>query len=200
MRSLILGMFVSLDGFVSGPGGEVDWIFRSGDEATDEWILANLWEAGAHAMGRRTFSETATFWPASDLPFAAPMNAVPKVVFTRTGLADAPGTPAAPADGATAGTAPGTWADPIVARGDLAEEVARLKAQPGSDVRVLGGASLARDLAAQGLVDEYRLLVCPVALGQGVPLFSGLPKPLDLELMSIKTFGSGAVAMVYRPR
>lgn len=190
MRKLILGMFVSLDGFVGGPNGEIDWVFRSGDEATDEWIIENLREAGALAMGRRSFEEMAGYWPTADTPFAAPMNEIPKVVFTRAGLGGGAGASGAPE---------GSWGNPIVAQGDLSETVARLKGQPGKDIRAMGGASLARDLAAQGLVDEYRLMVCPVALGQGMPLFSGLPRPVDLRLVSARTFGSGAMALVYRP-
>ena len=185
MRELVLGMFVSLDGFVSGPKGEIDWVFRSGDDATDEWIVGNLRQAGLLAMGRRSFEEMRGYWPTAETPFAAPMNEVPKAVFTRTGLGGAAGE--------------GSWDSPIVAQGELAEEVTRLKAQPGKEIRVLGGARLARDLAAQGLVDEYRLMVCPVALGQGVPLFGGLPGPLDLRLVSARTFDGGAMALVYRP-
>lgn len=187
-------MFVSLDGFVSGPNGENDWIFRAGDDATDEWIVDNLWQAGVHAMGRRSYYEMAAFWPSSNLPFAAPMNEIPKVVFTRKGLTNTPG-----GEATTADPVKGSWANPIVASGDLADEVARLKAQPGKDIRVHGGASFAQELVASGLIDEYRLLVCPVALGKGIPLFSKLSKAVDLQLVSAKTFGGGAIALVYRP-
>lgn len=182
-------MFVSADGFVSGPNGEVDWVFRSGDDATDEWIVENLWQAGLLAMGSRSYYEMATYWPSADTPFAAPMNEIPKVVFTRKGLIDTP-------SGQTSAVN-GSWANPFVASGDLVDEVARLKAQPGKDIRALGGASFAQNLAARGLIDEYRLMVAPVALGKGVPLFSGLSKPVDLQLVSAKTFGSGAIALVY---
>ncbi len=195
MRRVVLGMFVSVDGFVSGPNGEVDWIFRFGDDATDEWIVENLWEAGVLAMGSRSYQDMASFWPTSDAPFAAPMNAIPKVVFTRNGRVDAPGkqadTPGEPGDG--------SWASPVVAGGDLADEIARLKAQPGKDIRVLGGASFAQALAARGLIDEYRLLVAPVALGRGVPLFSGLAQPVDLRLVGTRTFSRGALALIYQP-
>ncbi|WP_428407845.1 dihydrofolate reductase family protein [Hyphococcus sp.] len=189
MRKLILGMFVSLDGFVSGPNGEADWIFKSGDDATDEWIIENLWQAGLLAMGARTFSDMAAYWPTAETPFAAPMNEIPKVVFSKKGLAEAP----------DAGAPPGSWGNPNVGSGELSMEVARLKAQPGKDIRVMGGASFARALAAQGLVDEYQLLVCSVALGGGAPLFSDLRAALDLKLISAKTFSGGAVALVYRP-
>ena len=191
MRKLILRMFVSLDGFVSGPDGKIDWVFKAGDDATDEWIIDNLWQAGVIAMGHGSFTEMAGYWPSADTPFAAPMNEIPKVVFTRKGFTNPRG-----AEAATA--VPGSWANPFVAQGELSAEVARLKALPGKDIRVLGGASFAQNLAASGLIDEYRLLVCPIALGNGVPLFSGLAKPVDLHHVSTKTFGGGAIALVYR--
>ena len=188
MRKLILGMFVSIDGFVSGPNGEVDWIFRHGDDATDEWIVTNLRAAGLIAMGRCSFEQTASYWPTADTPFAAPMNEIPKLVFTRKGLASPPD--------AKAGK--GSWANPFVAGANLTEEVNRLKAQSGKDIRTLGGAVFAQELAASGLVDEFHLLVCPTALGSGKPLFSRLSERRDLELVSSRTFGTGAVALVYR--
>ncbi|TYB86061.1 dihydrofolate reductase family protein [Oceaniovalibus sp. ACAM 378] len=212
MRKLVLGMFVSVDGFVSGPNGEVDWIFKSGDDSTDEWIVENLWQAGIIAMGRRSFSEMADYWPNANTPFAPPMNKIPKVVFTKNGIADqqsphATTMASTETISAKASTydvtepiveGEGTWSNPIVVSGNLSEEVARLKAQRGKDIRVLGGASLAQDLAAHGLIDEYQLLIAPVALGKGAPLFSGLSKPLDLQLVSAKTFSGGAIALVYR--
>ena len=200
MRKLVLGMFVSLDGFISGPNGEIDWVFKTGDDATDEWIIDNLWQAGVIAMGSRSYNEMAGYWPSAVSPFAAPMNEIPKVVFTRKGLSDTPGAQVE-ASGASEPTAPveGSWANPFVAHGELSDEVARLKAQPGKDIRALGGANFAQNLAAHGLIDEYHLLVCPIALGKGVPLFSGLSKPVDLQLVSAKTFSGGAIALVYRP-
>jgi len=193
MRKLVLKMSVSLDGFVSGPNGEADWIHRTGGDDTLEWLVDTLRQAGIHAVGRRSFHTMAAFYPSSVLPFAAPMNEIPKIVFTRKGL-DMPVAQAA------AGSEKGSWANPFVADGDLAEDIARLKAQPGKPILAHGGADFAQALAAQGLVDEYRLMVHPVALGKGIPLFSSLSRPLDLHLASTETFRSGAVAMVYRTR
>ena len=92
-----------------------------------------------------------------------------------------------------------SWTSPAIATGDLAEEIARLKQQSGKPILAHGGASFAQSLVRHGLVDEYRLLIHPVALGRGLPLFAGLPKPLDLKLLSATSFEGGAVAHIYRP-
>jgi dihydrofolate reductase len=86
-----------------------------------------------------------------------------------------------------------------VASGDLAEEIAKLKAQDGKPIIAYGGASFARSLVAQGLIDQYHLRVQPVALGKGLPLFSDLATPRQLKLMSSKAFPAGSVAQIYRP-
>ena len=86
-RKLVLKMSVSLDGFVAGPNGEVDWIFRtSGGDDSTAWVLDTLSGAGVHIMGSRSYRDMAAFWPYSDMPIAAPMNDIPKVIFSRTGL------------------------------------------------------------------------------------------------------------------
>src|SRR4029077_6840383 len=92
-----------------------------------------------------------------------------------------------------------SWAEPTVARGDLAEEVLRLKEQPGNFILAHGGARFAQSLVASGLIDEYRLVIHPVVLGQGQPLFSGLRGPVDLRLISATPFRSGVVLAVYQP-
>jgi len=208
MRQLVLGMSISLDGFVAGPNGEpeADWILRGADSTA--WIVERLWQAGAIAMGSRSYYNLAAFWPYSDLPFAAPMSDKPKIVFSRNGLkADVVARALADAKQDRGGDQQGvmptaavlrSWAEPTVAGGDLAEEVARLKAQPGAFINVLGGASLAQSLVTAGVIDEYRLIVHPVALGRGLPLFSGLTRPLTLRLVSRVSFDSGAVGEVYR--
>lgn len=192
MRKLVLKMSVSLDGFVSGPNGEADWIHSTGGDDTLEWLVDTLWQAGIHAMGSHSFHGMATFYPSSDKIFAAPMNDIPKVVFTKKGLD-------LPVSSARSELAKGSWENPFVAHGELTEEIARLKAQPGKDIMAHGGANFAQALVSHGLIDEYRLMVHPVALGQGLPLFSGLAKPVDLCLVNAKTFNGGAMALVYQP-
>lgn len=209
-RKLVLKMSVSLDGFVSGPGGENDWVFRTSSADSRAWVVNTLREAGAHMMGSGSYYEMAAFWPFSDLPFASAMNDIPKIVFSRNGMDSAKmdRVTRALADAKAGHEQPGvmppaavlqSWAEPTVARGDLAEEILRLKEQPGNFILAHGGARFAQSLVASGLIDEYRLVIHPVALGRGRPLFSGVSSPADLRLISATTFDSGAVAVVYRP-
>jgi len=180
MRKLILRMSMSLDGFVGRPKGELEWIFRNVDEESIAFGVAQLWEAGVHAMGGTTYRDMAAHWPTSTEPWAPPMNQIPKVVFSKT-LKDA------------------SWGPTRILSGDLAEEVARLKTEPGKDILAHGGARFAQALTRLGLVDEYWLLVHPVALGAGLAMFKDLPKPIDLKLTRVEAFSGGTVAKVYRP-
>ncbi len=211
-RKLVLKMSVSLDGFVAGPDGEIDWIFRTSGGDSMEWVLDTLREAGVHIMGSRSYHDMAAFWPYSDMPLAPPMNEIPKVIFSRTGIRDgiradwtSPALAEAKARNAERhGVTPTaavlrSWAEPVVARGDLAEEILRLKEQPGNFILAHGGARFARSLVASGLIDEYRLGIHPVVLGRGQPLFSGLRSPVDLRLVSATNFESGVVGAVYQP-
>jgi dihydrofolate reductase len=179
MRKLVLKMSVSVDGFVGGPNGEVDWIFPSIDEGLSGWLVDTLWQAGVHLMGSQTYRDMAAHWPGSSEPYAAPMNEIPKFVFSKSMTQAA-------------------WGDSMIIDGDLGAEIMRLKQLPGRDLLAHGGARFAQSLVALGLVDEYRLIVHPVVLGRGLTLFSGLPAPRSLTLTGARTFAGGASAMVYR--
>ena len=211
LRKLILKMSLSLDNFACGPNGELEWIFETRDERATTWTLETLWQAGAHLMGSRTYYDMAAFWPTSSEPYAAAMNDIPKVVFSRkTSLAPpslaltSPALRDAMRANAEAGEPPivfaptRSWTEPTLANGELAEEIKALKAQPGKDLLAHGGVGFAQSLIATRLIDEYRLLVHPVALGSGMPLFSALAKPLKLLLASAIQF-EGPVALVYHP-
>jgi dihydrofolate reductase len=137
-------------------------------------------KAGAHLMGRATYQEMAAYWPRSTGPYAAPMNDIPKVVFSKT-LSQA------------------SWPTTRIARGDLAAEIAAVKQEPGPDVIAWGGASFAAALAAQRLIDEYCLVIQPVAVGRGQALFAELPAALHLELIEARSFECGVVVHIYRP-
>jgi dihydrofolate reductase len=131
-------------------------------------------------MGRVTYEEMASVWPTSSSQYAQPMNDIPKVVFSKTlERAD--------------------WPETRIARGDLAEEVERLKSEPGNDLIAYGGARLDQSLSRLGLVDEYRLMIEPAALGVGLPLFKDLVEPLQLNLIDARTFAGGVAIHIYRP-
>jgi dihydrofolate reductase len=175
MRPLILKMEISLDGFAGAADGDVDWIFRTFDDELTRAEVELLGAAGVHAMGRVTYEDMAGHWPTSEEPYAPPMNDIPKVVFSRTlERAD--------------------WGPVRIARGDLAEEVAALKAENGGPILAHGGASFAQSLSRLGLVDEYRLHVHPDVLGRGLPIFA---EPAQLRLRSARTFPAGTVALHY---
>jgi dihydrofolate reductase len=204
VRDLILKMSISLDGFVSDLDGRNTWMFGADQEAK-AWSVEYVWNASLHIMGSRSFRDMAAWWPTSTDQFAPPMNQIPKAVFSRQGpailrdlntttaLDEARAVNAEPQPGAA------SWAEPYVASGGLVEEIAKLKAQEGKPIIAHGGVSFARSLVAQGLVDQFALIVAPVALGKGLPLFSELAAPRPLELVSSKAFPGGAVAQIYRP-
>jgi dihydrofolate reductase len=201
-------MSISIDGFVSSPDGRNNWMFGSDHEAK-AWSVETIWNASLHIMGSRTFHDMAAYWPTSTDLFAPPMNQIPKAVFSRqapailrnvnttTALNDVRGN-ARSGQSAEPQPGAGSWADAYVASGDLAEEIAKLKAQDGKPILAHGGASFARSLVAQGLLDQFTLLVHPVALGKGLPVFSDLAAPMPLKLMSSKAFPGGSVAQIYR--
>jgi dihydrofolate reductase len=178
MRKVVLMMSISVDGFVKGPELHAG-AFTEPDELK-RWKLNRTSAAGTHIMGRVTYEEMASYWPTSTDAYAAPMNAIPKVVFSNT-LAEA------------------NWPKSSIARGDLTDEIRTLRDQPGGEIIAWGGASFAQSLSRAGLVDEYVLVIHPVAFGSGLPIFRDLPGPLSLELIEAQTFGTGTVLHVYRP-
>ncbi|WP_144712037.1 dihydrofolate reductase family protein [Curtobacterium pusillum] len=210
MRKLVLKMSMSLDGHVAGMRAESDWMFRASTPDSAAWVLDTVAGAGVHVFGRRTFESIAGYWANASTPIAAVMNAIPKVVVTRNPGFD----PSAIDLGDSPDAAAVTWSGARVASGDLAEEIVRLRADDAGGASDTGGASddhpgyllaqggtdLCRSLVRAGLVDEYRLVVLPVALGSGAGIFDGLEHELDLELVSSTAFAGGAKAEVYRPR
>ena len=215
MRKLILKMDVSLEGFVSGPNGESDWIFETCDDGCTIWELATIEQAGLHVMGRKTFMDMASYWPGATNPYAAAMNSIPKLVFTRSAKIDFDAIAKKAAElnrtdattddekrkhrraspEATKNNQP-SWREPIIAS-DLVAEIARQKAQPGKPLIAYGGATFARELIKHDLIDEYRLVVHPIALGKGLPIFDGLEKPRALKLVSSSVFPGGATAQIF---
>jgi dihydrofolate reductase len=214
MRKLILKMDVSLEGFVSGLNGESDWIFETADEGSTIWELATIWQAGLHVMGRKTFEDMARYWPSSTNPFAAAMNSIPKLVFTRSGKVDFDAISKSASQSRKdandddekkqqkSASAEETkqnqqsWRDPLVAT-DVVAEIRHQKALPGKPLVAYGGATFARELIKHDLIDEYRLVVHPIALGKGLTIFDGLEKPRALKLVSSSAFPGGVTAQIF---
>jgi dihydrofolate reductase len=182
MRKIILMMSVSLDGFFEGPDRQLDW--QLVDDELHSHFNAELREMGAFLDGRVTYELMAGYWPTADadpastapvIEFARIWRDMPKIVFSKTlERAD--------------------WNTTIVRDVD-ADEIMELKAQPGGDL-VLGGADLAAAFIRRGLVDEYRLYVHPVVIGEGRPLFTSDAR-IDLRLVATRTFGNGVVLLRY---
>jgi dihydrofolate reductase len=178
MRTLVLSSFMSLDGYSCDPGTELyELLMEIEDPEQEEYGLATLRQVGTHIMGRVTYLGMAEYWPSSTHVNAAPMNDIPKVVFSRT-LREAP------------------WPETTIAAGDTAAEIARLKAEPGGVILAHGGTSFARSLIQLGLVDEYRFWVLPAVAGKGVALFTDFAR---LRLRSSKAFPSGVLELAYAP-
>ena len=180
MRRVVLQMGVTLDGYVSGSGGEGDWGLPPEHPDVRAWKVASLRQVGTHIMGRVTYEQMATHWPSATGDYADFMNKLPKVVFSAT-------LPAA------------DWPGTRIARGDLAAEIAALKDESGGEIMAHGGAAFVQALSRHGLIDEYRLVILPVALGAGLPLFKDLPRPLRLDLTETRSFPSGTIINVYQP-
>ena len=180
MRQVTLQMGMSLDGYVASdrqhPGVAVPE-----DAELVRWKADRVARAGAHLMGRTTYLEMAGYWPHATGPYAALMNDIPKIVFSRT-LREA------------------SWPTTRIASGDLAGEITAIKDEPGPDVMVHGGASFAAALAARGLIDEYCLVMQPMAIGRGQALFAELPAVMRLELVEARSFECGVVVHIYRLR
>jgi dihydrofolate reductase len=195
MRKLIMRMSISIDGFVGGANGEKDWVFKTGDEESAARVVEEYQQAGLIIMGRKSFETMAPYWPTATTPFAAPMNAIPKAVFTKKGFK---GIDSENKKTAKQSATLGSWDNPRVFDGDLAEGIRELKTESGKPIIALGGAEFMQSLIATGLIDEYHLFVHPVALGSGLPVFSGLKIPLYLKLADVKAFPGGVIAMNYR--
>jgi dihydrofolate reductase len=183
MPKLIYSMGTSLDGYIAGRDGDIDW--SAPDEELHRFHNEQTRELGVHLLGRHLY-ETMVYWetadrdPAADdvtVEFARIWQALPKIVFS-TSLEQIEGNARLATDG-------------------LAEEVARLKGEDGADIAV-GGAGLAGACARLGVIDEYRLFVSPVVLGGGTPFFPALDERIDLELVETRTFGSRVQYMRYR--
>jgi dihydrofolate reductase len=182
MRKMYSFMIVSADGYHADPDQALDW--HTVDEEFSRFALAQLRGAGPLVFGRVTYELMAAFWPGrageeSDPQVATAMNTTPKIVISRTlTQADWPGTQ--------------------IINDHVEDELATLKQQPGKDIVIMGSSTLAAGLLSTGLLDELRIMVDPIILGQGRSLFAGAAKT-GLELLKTQKFTSGNILNYYRP-
>ena len=185
-RRLFVSMVVSLDGYIEGPNRELDW-FTDGDPQFEQYADEMIDGVGLALYGRRAYELMLSYWPnaeqnprsPSDLAFARKMNALPKVVLSRT-LQRA------------------EWNNTTIVSDNVKERLTELKRQPGKPIVAWAGAKLVATLARLDLVDEYRLIVCPVVLGGGTPYFVDDTKP-RLQLVRTTQLGSRIVVLCYEP-
>jgi len=184
MHDVTYSMGMSLDGYIAGPDGRFDW--SEPDDEVFRFVTDEIREVGVHLLGRRLY-ETMLYWenaeqdPSFDDPmleWASVWNPLPKVVFSTTLSA--------------------VQGNARLASGGLEEEIERLRAEPGEGHIALGGAMLAAEAAALGLIDEYRARVYPVLVGGGVPFFPQGERRVDLELVETRTFSSHVAYVRYR--
>jgi dihydrofolate reductase len=184
MRKVTYSMGVSLDGYIAGPDGGIDW--TAPDEELFRFVTDEIRQVGVHLLGRRLY-ETMLYWETADqdpslddsmLEWAAIWKPLPKVVFSAT--------------------LPAVQGNARLASGGLAKEIERLRAGPAEGDIAIGGATLAAEAAALGLIDEYRARVYPVLVGGGIPFFAQRERRVDLELVETRTFSSGVVYLRHR--
>jgi len=188
MGKVVVSEFITLDGVIEDPGGAEGtpfggWSFRFPAEEGQQFKYEELMASDVQLMGRVTYEEFAQAWPAMEEvagDFGAKMNTMPKVVVSTTL------------------TNP-EWKNSIVAGGDLPTTVASLKEQYDGDILVPGSALLIESLREHDLVDEYRLMVYPVVLGQGKKLFQEGSTPVDLALTETRKAGPDVQLLIYRP-
>jgi dihydrofolate reductase len=184
MRKLFAFNMMTLDGYFEGPNQDIDW--HNVDEEFNEFAIEQTSTVGALLFGRVTYQLMESYWPTPDAlkndpAIAGLMNSLPKIVFSKT-LEKA------------------EWNNTRLIKDNIAEEILNLKEQPGNDIAVFGSANLLSTLMQMDLVDEHRVMVNPVLLGHGNPLFKSMDEKINLQLLKTRTFHSGNVLLYYEPR
>jgi dihydrofolate reductase len=189
MRKVIVTMWVTLDGFIAGPNNEMDWVGKLYDDAMGKYETDLVSSADTLILGRVTYQSFAGSWPnVPDNPsvsegekqYARQLNSMRKIVFSKT------------LDKAE-------WNNSTLMKEIVPEDIAKMKQEPGKDMIIYGSASIVQALTNLGLIDEYQLLVHPLVLGSGKPLFKDITKPVNLKLTRTENRKSGVVVLYYEP-
>jgi len=184
MRKLVVFNQVTLDGFFADMNGDMSWAHKD-DAEWNAFVADNASGGGQLIFGRVTYDLMAGFWPTpyaiETIPVVAErMNNLPKVVFSRT------------LDKAS-------WNNTKLVKGDIAAEILKMKNEPGEGMAIMGSGSIVSQLAQEGLIDEYQIVVNPIVLGKGRTMFDGIKEKLSLHLTKTRTFGNGNVLLCYEP-
>jgi dihydrofolate reductase len=185
MRKLLVFNSVTADGYFTDKNGDMSWAHRGDDPEWNEFVSGNAQSGGELLFGRITYEMMASFWPtpvaAQQFPeVAAGMNNSPKVVFSRS------------LDSVS-------WQNTRLVKGNLAEEVRKLKQEDGDHMVIMGSGSIVSQLALENVIDEYQLVVNPIVLGAGRTMFDGIKEKLKLKLTNSRAFGNGNVLLCYQP-
>jgi dihydrofolate reductase len=175
--------FITLNGYFEGPKRDISWHRHGAEE--NEYAVDGLKSGSTLLFGRVTYEMMASYWPTplaikNDPIVAEKMNNAEKIVFSRT-------------------LKKVEWSNTRLVKDNIGEEVKKLKQMPGKDMTVLGSGSIVTQFAQQGLIDEFQIMVDPVVLGDGTPIFKGIREKLNLKLVSTKTFSSGVILLCYQP-
>ena len=190
MPRLVAFNQVTLDGYFCGADGDIGWAHKSPQDAQwNAFVAENAAGRGRLVFGRVTYELMASFWPTpaatASLPLLArQMNERPKVVFSRS---------------LDKASVEASWNNTRLVRADLAAEVRKMKNEPGEDMAILGSGSIVAQLAGQGLIDEFQIVVNPIVLGRGRTLFDGSAQKLSLRLIKTRVFDNGNVLLCYEP-
>jgi len=183
MRKVIASNLVSLDGYISGPNGEIDWFVNIADKEFENCSVGLINSIGTILFGRITYQLMESYWPdatteTDDQRIIDAMNNYQKIVFSKTlNKAD--------------------WKNSRLVKGNVIDEVIKLKKQSGKDMVIYGSGSIVSILAQKNLIDDYRIFVCPIVLGNGKPLLSSIKEKINLKLLDMRKFKSGLILLHY---
>jgi len=183
MRKVIFFNLTSLDGYFEGPDRDINW--HNVDDEFNEFAIQQTGEFGAFLFGRVTYELMTGYWPTEDAKrddpiIAGLMNSLPKIVFSKT-------------------LKKVEWENTRLVNDKFVEVVTKLKHDSGKDIAVFGSSDLAVTLIEHGLIDELRIMVNPIVLGEGKPILQGIKTKLSLKLLKTRTFKSGNILLYYEP-
>lgn len=189
MRKLKLQVQMSVDGYIARPNGELDWMIWDEDDKLRQFIDSLIDTSDTILLGRKMTDGFVSHWEnvvnnqpdSRDFSLAKKLVDIPKIVFTKT-------------------LDKSNWKNTTLAKGNLAEEIAKLKKQTGKDIIVYGGAGFLSSLIKEGLIDEYHLFVNPAAIGNGLTIFKSLNRTQKFSVIESRFYSCGVTVLSYKPK